>query len=215
MNKKYMLAGAILGAAMVGGAFAALRLPNGPGQDGAAHAANSATGWHDPLIYIPEQSATSGERSLPVTGGIVRRDSGPEAPSTGANGATVDAPASDNAGKPEPTGNTDGPAKPGDTGGPADPGTPVDAPQGDPAAKPPVIFNPDVNDALCEVLGCDEPKLPYDPDMTDALCKVLNCDGTAKPGPIDAGIDPCDLIGCPPPKLPLDPDKIILADRRI
>jgi hypothetical protein len=218
--KKNLMMSAVIGAVALGaGAFALNSL--GAGSDAApvsprvAHAAPDTGSWHDPFVFVSEDVLDR----IDIVPAAYQPGATlfPEVPATGDDPA--DQAISDD---PKHDGN-DTPATP-QAGGAEDPESadtgdapvvPIDVPTtSDTAGKPPVIFNPKVNDAICTALHCDEPELPYNPEITDDICQALDCDD-AGDAPINPQVDPCDLLGCPTPKLPAQPGKIIDVLRRL
>ncbi len=79
-------------------------------------------------------------------------------------------------------------------------GADVPAGDDDDDSSSPIIFNEAVVDAICELLGCNEPTITPDPDFAHDLCELLNCDD--EPVTVTPDIKPCQITGnCPPPPI--------------
>lgn len=211
MNKKLLMS-AVFGVAALGaGAFALGNLGGGNSPSplptgGVAHASHDQSNY-EPHIFQSEGGYFAGQSKGRVM-------TGENPGSTGTTATDTGVPQAPAAGGSQDTPNPDEPTENGNPSGPAGGGAddmPTDAPgQADPAPKPPIIWNPDVIDAICDVLGCDDPVMPVDPDLADGLCELLDCDDETDP--IDSPIQPCKLLGnCPT----IDPGKVILVDRRL
>lgn len=220
MNKKLM-SGAALGAIAMGAAALAFTTAGGGDRHGLAptrlEPAADTSRWHDPVVFVGETFvATEPTTSTGESTGSAL-PSLPQAPATGESKEPGTPAPADTGHDSEPGGHipqAGGPDAPA-TGGEGGPGLPIDIPgQPDPSPKPPVIFNPQVNDAICDALDCDNPQLPFDPDLADDICDALECVGNSG-GQAQPKIDPCDLVGCPKPALPLQPGKIIDVLRRL
>lgn len=216
MNKKLVMAGALGLVALGAGAFALAGLGGGSDDAPARQAHAEAKATDEDASAGDTAAAENTEPSLgdghvikladPVSPAPSSHDANPSTSTGLADAAPSEsdddssAPADeDSAGE---TGeDTQGGAEstPGTPNIPDGTGVPTAGDGGDDDGSP-IIYNEAVADAICQLLGCNQPTITPDPDLAHDLCELMNCDDG--PVTVTPNVKPCQITGnCPPPPI--------------